>query len=242
VLAGSKAYMPAFESLRSTCASAEFPLSQLSGQRNVMVTADFATTIQQSSRSHTTDMFQRHVQWVLTRSDKHSRDVDFVLIISPYEANALWPDLTNPLIALHLYKPRCNAGFAPLDLLNLFTLSTNTISPTLPRSLSVQLGLFAGQLYISTFADYIGICQFLGLSAKLVTKEMEQQGWQVGSDGFIVSDDRGRLGGSSNLEKSPVNFFKLLMSKIRRNGDGISKTDMGGLLDGKQFHKSHWKE
>jgi hypothetical protein len=234
--------MPAFESLRGTCASAELPLAQLCGQRNFMVTADFATTIQQSNRSHTTDMFQRHVQWMLTRSDKHSREVNFVLIISPYEANALWPDLRNPLITLHLYKPRCNAGYAPLDRLNLFTSSTNTISPTLPRSLSVQLGLFAGQLYISTYADYIGICQFLGLSPKLVTNEMEQQGWQVGSDGFIISDDRGRLGSSSGLEKSPVNFFKLLMSKIRRNGDGISKTDMGGLLDGKQFHKLHWKE
>jgi hypothetical protein len=207
--------MPAFESLRGTCASAELPLAQLCGQRNFMVTADFATTIQQSNRSHTTDMFQRHVQWMLTRSDKHSREVNFVLIISPYEANALWPDLKNPLITLHLYKPRCNAGYAPLDRLNLFTSSTNTISPTLPRSLSVQLGLFAGQLYISTYADYIGICQFLGLSPKLVT---------------------------NGLEKSPVNFFKLLMSKIRRNGDGISKTDMGGLLDGKQFHKLHWKE
>lgn len=71
---------------------------------------------------------------------------------------------------------------------------------------------------------------------------MEQQGWRVGSDGFILSDERGKLGGSSNLETSPVNFFKVLMLKIRRNGDGISKTDMGGVLDGKPFHKSHWKE
>jgi hypothetical protein len=86
------------------------------------------------------------------------------------------------------------------------------------------------------------MCKFLGLSAKLVASEMEQQGWQVGSDGFILSDDHGRLGGSSDVEKSPVNFFKVLMSKIRRNGGGISKTDMGGVLDGKPFHKSHWGE
>jgi hypothetical protein len=44
------------------------------------------------------------------------------------------------------------------------------------------------------------------------------------------------------LDKSPVNMFKVLMSKIRRNGDGISKTDMGGLLDGKPFKKSYWKD
>jgi hypothetical protein len=31
------------------------------------------------------------------------------------------------------------------------------------------------------------------------------------------------------------------MSKVRRNGDGISKTDMGRLLEGKPFSKSHWQ-
>jgi len=242
VLDGSKAYMPAFESLKSTCASSELSLSRLSGKRNLMVTADFAATILQANRSHSTDMFQRPVQWVLTRSDKQSREVDFVLIISPFEANALCPRLANPLITLHLYKPRCNAGYAALDRLDLFMLPTRTTSPTLPRSLSIQLGLFAGQLYISTYADYLEICRFLGLSKKLVTSDMEQRGWKISSDGYILSDDLGRAGGSSGLEKSPVNFFKLLMSKIRRNGDGISKTDMGGLLDGRPFNKSHWKD
>jgi hypothetical protein len=207
-----------------------------------MVIADFATTIQQGDRSHSIDMFQRDVQWVLNRSDKHSREVDFVLIISPYEANALYTEMISPLITMHLYKPRCNAGYAALDRLDLFTLSRNTDSLKLPRFLSVQLGLFTGQLYISTYADYLEIYRFLGLSEKLVTFEMEQQGWKIGSDGFILSDELGRLGGSSGLEKSPVNFFKVLMSKIRRNGDGISKTDMGALLDGKPFNRSHWKD
>jgi hypothetical protein len=230
--------MPAFESLKGTCAPAELPLF---GHREFMVTANFATTIQHSQRSSATEMFQRHVQWVLTRCDNDSRGVNLVLVISPYEANALHYMATHPMIALHLYKPRCNAGFAPLDQLDLFV-SKNATPPRLPRSLSVQLGLFAGQLYISTHADYLQICQFLGLSPQLVTSEMEQQGWQVGSDGFILSHELGRLGGSSGLRKSPVHFLKVLFSKIRRNGDDISKTDMGGLLDGKPFHKSHWEE
>jgi hypothetical protein len=232
---GSKAYMPAFESLKGTCAPAELPPF---GNRKLMVTADFATTIQYSQRSSATEMFQRHVQWVLTRSDNDSREVNLVLIISPYEANALYSRITHPMIALHLYKPRCNAGYAPLDRLDLFV-SKNATLPMLPRFLSVQLGLFAGQLYISTHADYLEICRFLGLSPQRI--EMEQQGWQVGSDGFILSDGNGRLGGYSGLEKSPVNFFKVLLSKIRRNGGDISKTDMGELLDGKVFQKSHWE-
>ena len=43
------------------------------------------------------------------------------------------------------------------------------------------------------------------------------------------------------MTKSPTKFFKVLMSKIRRNGDGISKTDMGLLLNGKLFQESYWE-
>ena len=163
------------------------------------------------------------------------------MIISPFEANALLPGLSNPLVTLHLYKPRCNAGYAPLDELDLFTVSTNATLTTLPLSLSVQLSLFAGQLYISSYEDYLEICKFLGLSTTLVTKEMEQRGWKVGTDGFIQSDGAGNVGGFSGLSQSPVGFFKVLMSTIRRNGDGIAKTEMGRLLEGKPFQECEWQ-
>jgi hypothetical protein len=180
------------------------------------------------------------VQWVLTKSSKDSREVELVMIISPFEANALLPALSNPLVALHIYKPLCNNAYDPLDKLDLFTVSTNATLPILPRSFSVQLGLFAGQLYITSYEDYLEICKFLGLSAMLVTNEMESQGWKIGTDGFIQSDGAGNVGGSSGLTQSPVGFFKVLMSKIRRNGDGIAKTDMGKLLEGQPFLESKW--
>lgn len=238
----SRAYMPAFESLKGTSASYQLPLTALAGRRKLMVIADFATTILPTGGFVTSDTFQRHVQWVLTRSDKQTRDLDLVMIISPYEANMLYANPSSPVVSLHLYKPRCNAAYAPLDSLDLFTVSDNHAPANLPKTLSVQLGLFAGQLYISSYDDYPEICKFLGLSASLVSSDMERQGWKVGADGFILSDGSGKAGGTSGLPKSPVNFFKVLLSKIRRNGVGISKTDMGGLLDGKTFQKSHWKD
>jgi hypothetical protein len=84
----------------------------------------------------------------------------------------------------------------------------------------------------------VGICKFLGLRATTLTKEMGERGWQFAADGFILSDDQGRVGGGSGLKKTPVSFFKVLMSTIRRNGDGISKTHIGQLLEGKLFQKS----
>jgi hypothetical protein len=238
----SKAYMPAFDSLKGTSASSELSPSQLAAFSRLLVTADFATTIEHAHGSYSPDTFQRPVQWVLTKSTKDSREVELVMIISPFEANALLPVLSNPLVMLHVYKPLCNNAYDPLDKLDLFTVSTNATCPILPRSLSVQLGLFAGQLYITSYDDYLEICKVLGLSATLVTSEMEHQGWKVGTDGFIQSDDAGNIGGSSGLTQSPVGFFKVHMSKIRRNGDGIAKTDMGKLLEGQPFLESKWQK
>lgn len=200
-------------------------------------------TIVKAGRLADTDLFQRPVQWLLTRSDKETREIDLVMLISPYEADQLLPTLVSPLITLHMYKPRCNAGFSPLDKLELFTVSAAVGygPPVLPRPLSVQLGLFAGQLYISSYEDYLEICKFLGLSTKLMSKEMEDDGWDIGTDGFILRDGKGRVGGSSGLKKSPTNFLKVLLSKIRRNGDGIAKTDMGRLLEGQVFQKLYWQ-
>jgi hypothetical protein len=236
----SRAHMPAFDSLKGTSASSELHPSQLAGAGRLLVTADFATTIEHGRGSFSSDTFQRPVQWLLTKCSKESREIELVMIISPFEANALLPRLISPLVTLHLYKPRSNAGYDPLDKLDLFTISTNATAPTLPRSLSAQLGLFAGQLYISSYNDYLEICKFLGLSATLVTGEMERQGWKIGTDGFIQVDGSGNIGGSSGLEQSPVEFFKVLMSKIRKNGDGISKTHMGKLLEGQPLQQSMW--
>jgi hypothetical protein len=170
--------------------------------------------------------------------------VERILIISPWEANQLYTRMRQSTAAtLHLYKPRSNSGYAPLDGLDFHTVAGSPYSspPTVPRALAVQLGLFAGQLYISSHGDYLEICSFLDLSphALTSTKEMSEHGWKLSADGFILSDDQGRAGGaSSGLKQSPVNFFKLLMSKIRRNGDGIAKTHMGSLLEGKLLQSS----
>lgn len=237
---GSCAYMPAFESLDDTSASNEIELHQLVGKRTLLVTTDFAETVKRIGISFLSDAFQRQVGWVLTRLAHNDEYVDRIMVVSDYEANLLLPRMRGNSTALHKYKARCNAGYSSLDALDLFTTSDNATTPLIPRSLSVQLSLFAGQLYISNYEDYLEICQFLGLSAKLMSTDMEEEGWKVGTDGFIMKDGSGRVGGASGLTRSPTNFFKILMSKIRRNGDGISKTDMGSLLDGKLFQKSDW--
>jgi len=73
---------------------------------------------------------------------------------------------------LHIRKPRCNFEYAPLDQLDLCTISAKTARSTGPRALIIQLDLFTGELYIGPREDYQEICNFLGLSTRAVTKEM----------------------------------------------------------------------
>jgi hypothetical protein len=165
--------------------------------------------------------------------------VDRILAVSPWEANKLYTSMRHSSGAsLHLYKPRSNSGYAPLDRFDFHTVSADGVIPTVPRALAVQLDLFAGQLYISSYQDFLKICNFLGFSAMRLSEGMSKDGWKLSADGFILSDDYGRVGGTSALTQSPANFFKVLMSKIRRNGDGIAKTHMGSLLEGKLFQPS----
>lgn len=108
---------------------------------------------------------------------------------------------------------------------------------TLPREMAVPLNLFAGQLYFSSYEDYLATCDFLSLSA-----EAARDGWEIAGDCFIMKDGEGRRGGSSGLSKSPVEFIKVLMSKIRRNGEGISKTQVGRMLDGQLLTADDFQE
>lgn len=240
----STAYMPAFEAFRDSSAASDFSVWQLAGEGRLLVTADFANTVTPFSHSsHLSDAFQRPVQWLLTSRAKGSNLVDRIMIISPYEANQLYKPMEGSTAAtLHVYKPRCNSAYAPMDQLDFHNVTAQAGNSLVPRRLAVQLGLFSGQLYISSYGDYIEICRFLGLATESVTREMSEQGWEVAADGFILSDDQGRLGGEAGPQESPVGFLKILMSKIRRNGDGIAKTHMGRLLEGKLFQESDFEE
>jgi hypothetical protein len=236
-----EAYTTAFKSLSHLSIANTVDLSGIAADARLMVSNDFATTVRKDCVASVYDAFQRHVSWILTRCTTDGRDVDSVMIISPFEANLLYPWMKGSPNTLHVYKSRSNLGYAALDDLQLHTVSARESSPVIPNALSAQLSLFSGQLYISSHEHYIEICQFLGVSTLRLTTEMEQEGWQLDADGFILRDGKGQPGGKPGMRGSPVSFFKAFLSKIRRNGDGIHKTHMGSLLEGKLFSSGEWK-
>ncbi|KAL5332674.1 hypothetical protein BJX70DRAFT_404369 [Aspergillus crustosus] len=222
----SKAFMPAFQALRKTSAVKYLDVAEFTS--GLLITSDFARTVQvPKASSSTLDDYQRPVQWILTStvktaSNKHT--VKDMVIISPFEANELQSDIRKPsaAVTLHIYAPRQNRSYSPLDRLELYSIPLReNITLTIPTSLRIELNLFAGQLYISSYQEYLEICEFLGLASA-----MTSEGVTVAADGFIIRPD-------APFTQSPLKFFKIIMSQIRRDGQEIDKTHFGKILDGK---------
>ncbi|GKT96892.1 hypothetical protein Ct61P_14742 [Colletotrichum tofieldiae] len=214
--AGSKAYMPAFKALADTSAAQHFDVRNF--PQGFLVTADFVRTIVPFRNSYLSDLFQRSVQWILT-SASDTRVVEVAIIISPYEAHELLPEIRlSKFVSLHLYAPRLNMGLRPLDSLDLYTIPHRAVTRSLPRRLTTELSLFSGQLYVDSLDEYADICEFLGLCR-----------------GFNGNESNGSDQASSwdidVANEALVQFMKVFMTKIRRNCESIDKTHVGRILD-----------
>ncbi|KAI1811621.1 hypothetical protein GGS20DRAFT_592862 [Poronia punctata] len=222
----SNGYMAAFVSMGDTSAGAVFDVAQF--RRGVLISRDFARTIKtKPSATAYTDAYKRSVQWVLTGAESPQDDASHMMIISPFEANELLEDIrASSFVALHLYGPRRNLGYPSLEKLDLYTVPQSLASRKVPGRLITELNLFAGQLYLSSYTEYVAVCDFLGLAHQL-----SKEGETIGADGFICQDSTGRIGGESGFRNSPVEFFKIFLAKIRWNCETIDRTHMGKILD-----------
>jgi hypothetical protein len=226
---GSQALLPAFQTLHNTTAAEYLPDCEFPS--NLLVTVDFSKTVRPVGVKFVSDIFSRPAQWIITRSNAGG-EVDCMIIISPFEANQLLPAIKkHKKVTLHNYLPRPNLQFRALDSLDLFTQGRHFDPSTVPCHLTIQLNLFAGQLYFGSFEQYTATCDFLGLAWK-----PQEHGVEVASDGFIVK------GNTSNFTISPVKFLYVLMTRIRRNCDGIEKTHMGRVLNGTLLEKIEFEK
>ncbi|KAJ9413498.1 hypothetical protein QL093DRAFT_2594586 [Fusarium oxysporum] len=203
----------------------------------VWATQDFARTVKGSFESNNyADSFQRSVQWVLTNEREIANNR--LLVISPYEAQYLLPDIEmSRHVTLRLYSSRVNLGFESLDHLNLFTVPQKN-HDNIPRGLITQLNVFAGQLYLSSYSDYVQVCDSLGLAWKAPDESIA-----LGPDGFLPPNSTGNsFSNKSGLSRSPVGFLKVLMSIIRQECELIGRTHMGRILEGVRLHEEEWIE
>ena len=192
-------------------------------------TVDFATTTKYRSQEPLTD-YLRPVNWIVSSGfGKYS----IAIIISPYEANELLPEIRKSgKVRLHIYAPRVTASMRSFSDLTFYTIpdpqppAITWISPAHTR---IALNLFAGHLYFDSEEEYDRVCELFALSmAHPGAKEIEV-------DGFVQSQHR--TGASSPLTVSVITTFKRLIG-LRRKGMGYDKTHLGRVLDARPLSDS----
>ncbi|KAJ4244210.1 hypothetical protein NW762_014592 [Fusarium torreyae] len=216
-------FQPAFSSLATTSAAQHLDVSAFPS--NVVVTHDFAQTVDEVlGHVEFSDSFQKPVRWILSVQ----RNPSILVIVSPYEVQQLLPAIEQSKhVAQHLYSPRTNLGYKSLDNLDLYIMSGIRLLRQVPRHTIVLLCQFSGQLYLSSFEDYVQLCESLGLAWKPGNNEV-----MIGPDGFILPGPaKGNIGSGPNFSKSPVPFLKALVANVRQNSGDIGKTHMGRILD-----------
>jgi hypothetical protein len=184
-------------------------------------TADFTIAIVGSNGKSLTD-YLRPVNWILSSgSGKNST----VVVISPYEANELLPDIRkSSKVRLHVYAPRVTSSMRSFSNLTFHTIPDALAQPwSSPAHIQTELNLFAGQLYFDSREEYQRVCQLLALSMAYPDAE------NCEVDGFVPPAYR------TGRKKSPLLTSKIAILKrligLRRKGMGNSRTHLGQVLN-----------
>ncbi|KAK0643172.1 hypothetical protein B0T16DRAFT_391740 [Cercophora newfieldiana] len=236
VLPGSAVFLSCYVAMTKTSSAPLFHSGNLSlFPGNLLVTKDFSRTVEEKGPAYCSDSFQRGVQWVLVGEAKrhNGTTVHNMVVISQWEASRIKPLLEDlerqlspsaaPPTTLHAYLPLSSLTFRTMEDLDTYVVPASATGRQVPKELVTQLNLFAGQLYLRCYHEYLRLCRYLGLAHATNTAGMD-----VGTDGFV-----GRRGyPECEFDTSPVPFLVDMYLKIRRDGVDFKKTHMGAVLGG----------
>ncbi|KAK1836413.1 hypothetical protein QBC39DRAFT_406982 [Podospora conica] len=219
----SAAFMPALRALAGS--SITGLLQGVRGPPGLLATAEFARTVQlpTSTPSSGWDLYQRPVQWIVTAPTQSSGTV--AVVLSPWEADALLPIFRagGVTATLHLFAPRTSLTTRSAEDLLLYTTPAPRSGWCPPRVLLRTLLLFAGQLYLRSYDDYVAMCRFLGVPYSATTGDDNDNSLaganKGGEEAFV-------------LEPAAIQFFEALFERIRHPATDISTTDMGHIFAG----------
>ncbi|KAI9840425.1 MAG: hypothetical protein M1837_001638 [Sclerophora amabilis] len=186
----SKAIVPAFRIFERTSAAPTMETGPWS--TSLMATTDFINTVKLPPDGSLED-YLRPVNWILVSVVEDVNVNPTWLIISPFEANDLLPEIrTSMNVRLHVYTPKVSKAMTSFNSMTFHTLpaapSTWVASPSLQRKLS----LFAGNLYLEEYKEYRELCHHLGLST-IGTGLGDDTDMQIASDGFVHPSSRRKL-------------------------------------------------
>jgi len=239
----SAAFCPCYSVMSTTSTAALFAPGIAAFPTDLLVTEDFARTVDTTGPMYRSDSYQRGVQWVLVRSARTAQDENAnpaspaMVVVSQWEASRLkhviktFPKPSKSQgsssvpVTLHAYLPRPSLTFSSIEHLKGYTVPAVAADWEPPPELVMQLNLFAGQLYLRSYNEYKRVCGYLGLAYA----ENEDEETAVPPDGFVGK----RRYPQCSFDSSPVAFLAKVYHEIR--GDcvgGAEKTHMGKILAG----------
>ncbi|KAK3987321.1 hypothetical protein QBC44DRAFT_400356 [Cladorrhinum sp. PSN332] len=253
----TSAFLSAYRVLKHSSVRTLYPGGTRSFPTNLLVTVDFAWTVETdvSSSFNHGDIFQRPVQWILTkRADYNTARFGMhLVIISQWEAGMIKPILETQYrdgersgVTMHAYLPRPSNTFMTMENLTTYTVPHRLEQGwAAPLELVMQLNLFAGQLCLRNYDEHVRLCRYLGLryrGADHVDEDGDVEMGDVGqpqlqpqnagwTDGF-VGGAGGREYASCVFDSSPVPFLRVLYKRIRGDCIDIEGTHMGRILAG----------
>lgn len=233
---GSKAFLSLFHPLRS------LDLQGLNAwSTKLLASVDFTTTTSGTKNRSVSD-YMRPVNWIVSGSG------GTLVVLSPYEVNTFITSIRNSTKSrLHIYTPRVTRtmkSFSTLQSYSLPTLPTRNWAPP-PAAIQIQLNLWAGQLYLKSFDEYLLLCSFLGVY-NLVDGDDDMEDIKIQLDGFVQPADRLILakyrpeyqeGGFAN---SPIAMLRELFGR-RRKGMDYMRTHIGQILHGRRLIQSDFE-
>ncbi|KAG8733132.1 hypothetical protein FRC11_008540 [Ceratobasidium sp. 423] len=195
----------------------------------LFASADFLQTVSGSPTDRLSE-YMRPVNWILTAPG------DVRIVLSPHEVNELLPLIRrSSKVRLHVYAPRVSLSMLSFSDLQFFAIPASPRSSTPMGALSaaqLQVDLFSGQLYFSSYEDYTTLCTTLGL---YIPSSDDDSAVEIGTDGFIKSEHRHHLVhrhpeySNCDLSVSPIPGLKDLVGR-RRKGMKYLLTHTGKVL------------
>lgn len=233
------AFLPAFDTLLKTAAAEH--MERGAWPQTLLVTTDFAHTVEIRKRDKGMDNYLMLVNWIVSSR----ADPSVLIILSPWEVNSLISRIReSEMVTLHMYAPRATKASPSYTKLDYYTLPP--VSPDMPPLVSSPssvidlLGLFSGELYFDDYASYERICGFLGLYFKDVPAQEEDL---ISPDGHVKSPEARNMLGMpiSQFERSPLPLLRILIG-LRRKGQSYLSTHVGCMLHGRHLRREDVEE
>ncbi|GAB1314704.1 ubiquitinyl hydrolase 1 [Madurella fahalii] len=243
--AGSTTFLPCYAALSKSSAAVLFRPGLSNFPGNLLVTQDFARTVRETGPAYCSDCFQRDVGWVLSggggdgygngepKSRRLGNAAVPMMVVSQWEASRLKPVIESlqrqlpseakPPSTLQAYLPRPSLTFRTMEDLDTYVVPAAATGRAVPRESVMQLNLFAGQLYLRCYREYLRLCRHLGLAHAANNKDDV-----IAPNGFIGKQAYPEC----EFDASPVAFLDDMYKKIRNDGVGIDKTHMGRIFAG----------